>query len=1079
MKKIYTFFVSCFVLIALFFAFPSSVKAAIPFENARELSLDKTYFVKITNKTDYGIFKFTPTETAVYSFASSREDDADGYCELFDAAGNFLASHDDDYDCEFNLIYTLQAGQTYYFTPHTYDFDETNTSLNVKLTKTEYAISNVTDTKATLSENSITAGILLDKNGELFLDTDVSYDITGATMQLCFADGTTENYTCNGSQFVSAGDSSKVLEYDVDKNYQLYAAEIADKYEASLVLSDYWISIPLSVEYSPKVKSFTYTPQKENFSVEQTQKQSGVAVVTSADIVVTYMDGTQKTFSNYKNSGDPGWVFINTADANESYYLRWSENCDFSKVGTTSVQLGFIDKIETISVNVSENTSELQSFSFTPEKEIILLEASYYNTSDWYWEVGGTITVTKKDGSTETYKGNPDSGFKDAKNVFMPYDISYKYADSYEWKVGKNSYRFYLNHLSYAVPVTIVGVTNATFVPEKQVVLPHSDYYDCQEWFWDLDGTITLDFSDGTQGIYSGYANDGFYDDDNVKCPLGIDHNDHDADSWDVGADNYFNFQIGSFYCRVPVTITHDLESVSENSATCTTNGYTAYDYCRYCDYKTESTVLPATGHTDADDDHTCDVCGAAFAFNVKQPIDVNTVCKHSATFTTDTSEPDCTYQWYQGGSLLEGATDKTLTIENVTYDTHNENTYYCVVTNAKDESVMTSAAILSVSHDLTSETITKEPTCIHEGRKEVTCACGYKDTFDVEPLGHSYVTKDVVPATCTKEGYSGDEACEVCGRIKNGGSVLPVTEHSAVSAFNSVAPTCMAAGKESDVICEVCQKVLETGKEIPAKGHNFGENAPVCQICHAANPDYKEPSKAPTTEDDKKPVNTPTTQEKIDELAEKYGISTKTLALNEKTITNAKGNSDLAGAEYRKLKLKQKKTTKNSISISWSKVSGADGYIVYAGAYGTKLKKATTLSSKVTSYTHKNLKKNKHYKYLVVAYKDVDDRKVTLSASKMIFVTTKNGRYDNPKALKVAKTKLSVKKGKKTSIRVSQAKTTKKVKKLAAIRFESSNPKIATVSAKGVVKGIGKGSCNIYIYAQNGVTKTVKVTVK
>lgn len=108
-----------------------------------------------------------------------------------------------------------------------------------------------------------------------------------------------------------------------------------------------------------------------------------------------------------------------------------------------------------------------------------------------------------------------------------------------------------------------------------------------------------------------------------------------------------------------------------------------------------------------------------------------------------------------------------------------------------------------------------------------------------------------------------------------------------------------------------------------------------------------------------------------------------------------------------------------------------------------------------------------------------MDGQKVTLSASKTIFVTTKNGKYDNPKTLNVAKTKLSVREGKKATIRISQGKTAKKVKKLSAIRFESSDPKIATVSAKGVVKGIGKGSCKIYFYAQNGVAKTVKVTVK
>ena len=46
-------------------------------------------------------------------------------------------------------------------------------------------------------------------------------------------------------------------------------------------------------------------------------------------------------------------------------------------------------------------------------------------------------------------------------------------------------------------------------------------------------------------------------------------------------------------------------------------------------------------------------------------------------------------------------------------------------------------------------------------------------------------------------------------------------------------------------------------------------------------------------------------------------------------------------------------------------------------------------------------------------------------------------------------------------------------------MRYESTNPKVATVSARGVIKEKTKGSCYVYAYAQNGVAKRVKVTVK
>lgn len=1072
MKKILTFLVSCLMLFTCLFAFPFPAKAAISFENAKELSLDKNYLVKITDKNDYGFFKFTPTETAVYSFASSEDDAVDGYCELFDASGNFLTYSDDCNNCEFNIIYTLQAGKTYYFTPHTYYFKETNTSINVKLTKTDIELPNIiTDAKVTLPEQAVQAYFSEDNKSDLYLYTYISYDITGTTLQLSFADGTTENYTHNGSNFVNTDDPDKTLDSEISESDQFCDAINADKYDASLYIPYYHTSVPLSLDYSPKVKSFTYTPKDADFSVIQTQQPRGEAAITAADIVVTYMDGTQKIFSNNIDSNYTDNCFKNIENLDESYYLSVSGNCDFSKVGTASVQMGFIDKIETISVNVSDSTSELQSFTFTPDKEIKIAEASYYYATEWYNNVTGTITITKKDGSIETFTGSPGSNFKDTNDNIMPYKFSCNYADCEEWKAGQNSYRFYLENLVCSVPVTILSITNATFAPDEPIILLDSGSYSTSEFYGNVEGKITLSFSDGTQKTYSGKAYNDFKDENNTFCPLHTSCNYNDTNNWDVGSDNYYNFRIGSFTCPVQVTIKHNLHYIGEKPATCTANGYTDYSYCSYCDYKTESTVIPATGHIDEDNDYVCDTCNTAFDFNVKQPVDVRTVCNGSATFTTDTSAADCTYQWYKAGSIIEGANDKVLTLENVTYASHNLTTYYCVVTNSAGKSVTTSSATLYVSHDFTSETVTKAPTCTRYGEKEMTCACGTKETFDVKPSGHSYVTTGVVPATCTEEGYTGDEACENCGRIKNGGSAIPVIEHNPVSASNAVAPTCTTAGKESDIICASCHSVLTKGKEISATGHDFGENGPVCQICKTENPDYKAPDDNPGTE--------PTTQEKINELAKKYGISAKTLALTEEKITAAKGNSDLAGAEYKKLKLKQKSTTKTSISISWSKVSGADGYVVYANTYGSKLKKVATLSNRVTYYTHKRLKANKYYKYVVIAYKNVDNQRITLSASKTIFVTTKNGKYDNPKALKVAKSRLSVKKGKKATIRVSQAKTKKKMKKLTAIRFESSNTKIATVSSKGVVKGIKKGSCTIYVYAQNGLAKTVKISVK
>ena len=53
------------------------------------------------------------------------------------------------------------------------------------------------------------------------------------------------------------------------------------------------------------------------------------------------------------------------------------------------------------------------------------------------------------------------------------------------------------------------------------------------------------------------------------------------------------------------------------------------------------------------------------------------------------------------------------------------------------------------------------------------------------------------------------------------------------------------------------------------------------------------------------------------------------------------------------------------------------------------------------------------------------------------------------------------------------------KVKKHVGARYESSNVKIAKVTSKGKVKALKKGTCKIYVFAQSGIVKTVKITVK
>ena len=166
--------------------------------------------------------------------------------------------------------------------------------------------------------------------------------------------------------------------------------------------------------------------------------------------------------------------------------------------------------------------------------------------------------------------------------------------------------------------------------------------------------------------------------------------------------------------------------------------------------------------------------------------------------------------------------------------------------------------------------------------------------------------------------------------------------------------------------------------------------------------------------------------------------------------------------------------------------------YVVYGNQCGikNKMKKVTEVSSasfNVKNIEGKKLKKGTSYKFILVA---IDSNNKVVSSSKVIHVFTAGGKSGNHKKVivkaKVGKKlkavkKLTIKVRKKVKLKTQLvlAKKKLKVKKHAAVRFESDKPKIAVVSKAGVVKGLKKGKCTIFAYAQNGVYAKIKVTVK
>ena len=218
---------------------------------------------------------------------------------------------------------------------------------------------------------------------------------------------------------------------------------------------------------------------------------------------------------------------------------------------------------------------------------------------------------------------------------------------------------------------------------------------------------------------------------------------------------------------------------------------------------------------------------------------------------------------------------------------------------------------------------------------------------------------------------------------------------------------------------------------------------------------------------------------QKEQEQKEQAQAGTTAVEESQKTITSANTDKgDVTGSKFAVLKLKAKEGNK-SVKLSWKKVKDADGYIMYGAPCGKKMEQIKELTASKKSYTAKKLKKGKYYKYMVVAYKNIYGEKRVIETSVSVHIATKGGKYGNPTAVTYGKSKISVKTGKIFTLKPGLKTKTKVKTHIAKFRYESTDPSVAIVNKKGKIKGIRKGTCEIYIYAQNGLYKKIKITVK
>lgn len=506
---------------------------------------------------------------------------------------------------------------------------------------------------------------------------------------------------------------------------------------------------------------------------------------------------------------------------------------------------------------------------------------------------------------------------------------------------------------------------------------------------------------------------------------------------------------------------------------TCTTVGYDVYT-CERCGKTEHRNEVPAIagGHTyqftktvaptcteQGYDVYTCSKCGNTEKRNVK-PIDLS---NHNYTVTV--VAPTCTEKGYTKHTCSRCG------------NTYNDN------------------YINASGHSFTNYVLDGNATCTQDGTMTAKCdKCNETNTITApgSKLGHDYA-QTVTPATCVSGGYT----TYVCTRCNDTyvGNYVDAIGHS----YNNVVtpPTCTAGGYTTHTCVRGDSTYVDS--QTSPLGHSYAATVVAATTTSQGYTVYTCTRCGVNYVSDYTPV-LPTLTPNENKIAKEYGVDAKTAQeINYIFITNnvssdtaslteskmtakpPKGDGDYKGSNFGLLRAKTTKLKKNSVTVKWNKVKNADGYIVYGAKCGakSKYKVLKVVSGKTTSYTHKKLKKGTYYKYNIVAFKYVNGVKVTLAASKKIHATTLGGKYGVAKAVKLNKSKVKIKKGKTFKIKASEIKKDKKIKRHRAICYESSNTKIATVNSKGKIKAKKKGKCTIYVYAQNGVYKTVKVTVK
>lgn len=247
-----------------------------------------------------------------------------------------------------------------------------------------------------------------------------------------------------------------------------------------------------------------------------------------------------------------------------------------------------------------------------------------------------------------------------------------------------------------------------------------------------------------------------------------------------------------------------------------------------------------------------------------------------------------------------------------------------------------------------------------------------------------------------------------------------------------------------------------------------------------------------PTAEPTKEPEVTaePTTEPTVEPTAEPTKEPEATVEPTQEPQATEEPTAEPEKVVVKKLLLEATKITSTSTKLVWETLPDADGYDLYQSKCNTDTKTYTVKYAKTFksgekhTYLLKGLKKGTWYKNRIYAWKMIDGKKVIIGKSLIVhhYHKKKNdkSKWGNPTGIKLSKTKLSIAKGKTAKLTAKALASGKDMGRHGKrIRYVVSDTAIASVSENGKVKGRKKGTCTVYVVAQSGLKKKVKVTVK